>query len=373
MKKTTKIVWLTIGNFLDVDIPIVNELSKFFDVQWIVVLRKTNYFTKDQLLKSISSFCFQPTIVNMTMRFRSIRSIFFYMKLIRLIQKQCVEIIYMNMTGMPYLEPLVKLFLPTKSVIYAVHDVEAHVRIKYRKIVQQYQKFLFKNFINFHVFSETQKKILTSRYPNKNVLYAPLFLKDFGTSDVKPDNDIITFLFFGGIRENKGLQLLIEAGNQLGENYVGKFKILICGKSDNWKFYGDMIRQNDVFELDIRSIPNEEIPELFLSSHYLVLPYLDVTQSGPLLIACNYNIPVVASNLPGFREYITDEETGYLFETENAKDLARVMKNLILNHNESCNIIKSNLKRFVEENISINAITNKYLTFFNSIKNENKF
>lgn len=360
MDNMKKIIWLTSDNFVDVDLPIVNELSKKLDIHWLVILRPESYFNKDILY--INKSC-RSTIFTMTMRHR--QAIFFYIKIIRYIRLHNPDIIYIDALGMPYLWILVKLLLPNRKVIYAAHDVEDHVGVKNRKIIQLYKKFVFTIFKNFHVFSQYQYEIFTSRYRNKNVFVAPLFLKDFGFADVNPTDDIVTFLFFGEIRINKGLKYLIEAGNSLAKEYAGRFKIVIAGKSDNWQYYETMIQQKNVFELHIMPILNEEIPKLFLSSHYLVLPYIDVTQSGPLLIAYNYNIPVIASNLHWFKEYIKDGNNGYLFEPKNADSLKNVMENVILNHNNNYYLkLKYSLRKFVKENISIKAISEKYIHFF---------
>jgi glycosyltransferase involved in cell wall biosynthesis len=363
-----KIAWITEDCFLDTDFQVVSELSKYLDIQWMVVLRPNSHFIENDL-KEKHLFL---RVFYMNRRYRSLRTIFLYLKIIQFIKERKADVIYVDMLGLPYFFILVKLFLPVKKVVYVAHDVEEHVGIKGRRLMRIYQKFIFENFSNFHVFSETQHGIFKNRYPHKNVMVAHQFLKDFGIADVKPIDNVITFLFFGSIRENKALYLLIEAGNCLAKNYAGKFKIVIAGRSDNWKYYDAMIQQKNVFELDIRRIPNEEIPIYFLSSHYLVLPYLDVTQSGPLLIAYNYNIPAIASCLEGFKEYIEDKKTGYLFETENVDSLKEVMENVIINHEKNYSELKSNLAYFVKENISIITIIKKYIKFFDSIANDKK-
>jgi len=83
---------------------------------------------------------------------------------------------------------------------------------------------------NIHIFSKTQKAIFKKLYKNKNILNVPLALKDFGKSRKESTNNVIRFLFFGAIRENKGLEYLIEATNKLSDKYKGRFKVQIVGK-----------------------------------------------------------------------------------------------------------------------------------------------
>jgi glycosyltransferase involved in cell wall biosynthesis len=268
---------------------------------------------------------------------------------------------------MPYFFPLLSIFTKKKNIIYAAHDVVDHKNVKKRKLIQLYKRFIFKTFGHFHLFSRTQQELFLSLYPEKNTFYAPLMLKDFGEPKLKNRDDKINFLFFGIIRENKGLNLLIEAGNKLAKHYSDKFKITIAGKCYNWDYYSNVIEHPENFELTIRTIQNLEIPDLFNSADYLILPYLDVTQSGPLLIAYNYNLPVIASNHKGFSEYIKHGDNGYLFETENGHELYGIMKGIIRAKNFQINQIKKNLSEFVEKNISLNLISKNYIDFFNSL------
>lgn len=79
----------------------------------------------------------------------------------------------------------------------------------------------------------------------------------------------------------------------------------------------------------------------------LILPYKQVTQCGPLLIAYDENMPVICSDLPGFKEYIDDYESGIIYKNTPG-DLADKMKFLINNSgklDEMRKYISSNIKR----------------------------
>lgn len=118
--------------------------------------------------------------------------------------------------------------------------------------------------------------------------------------------------------------------------------------------------------MHIKSIPDTDIPDLFATTHYLVLPYKSVTQSGPLRIAYGYNTPVIASDLEGFKESIINNVTGLLFKTDDVTSLASLMRNVIENP-QTYNIIKSKQKEYINNNISEKVIINKYINMFNNI------
>ena len=179
------------------------------------------------------------------------------------------------------------------------------------------------------------------------------------------ENGIIRFLSFGIINYGKNIELLIDAACILYEHGVKNFKVSINGKCDNWEYYQERIKYPDLFECNIKMLPNSIIPNLFASSHYFVQPYRIVTQSGPMKIAFNYNTPIIASNLPGFSDEMEEGTTGYLFESESVDDLVRVMKKVIEKHSTDYVELKNRMESYVKANYSDTAIGQKYVEMFN--------
>lgn len=144
-------------------------------------------------------------------------------------------------------------------------------------------------------------------------------------------------LFFGFIRPYKGLDILLAAFRSIARE-CPDISLLIVGQS----FYsqGGKIGTKDRFLQSLpkddplryrivwidRYVSNEEVGHYFAATDVFVAPYLSVTQSGPLNIAYAFDKPVIASDLPAFRECVGDGESGYLFETGNADDLAKKIK-----------------------------------------------
>lgn len=131
-------------------------------------------------------------------------------------------------------------------------------------------------------------------------------------------------LFFGQIKKVKGLDILLQAMARLPEEY----KLIIAGRPhrDDFTFYDKLIDElkisNRVIKL-IRFISDDERDYLFKQCDALVLPYRKIFQSGVLLLAMSYGLPVVASDLPANKEVITDGFNGYLFKDGDAADLAQ--------------------------------------------------
>jgi glycosyltransferase involved in cell wall biosynthesis len=235
--------------------------------------------------------------------------------------------------------------------------------------MQIYHSYIFKRLKNFHVFSKYQLSVITKLLPKKKHYYAPLALKDLGSSKVTPPNDVIRFLFFGYIREYKRLDLLINSFQNLYISGINNIELDIVGDCDNWEYYQSMITVSQGIKTRIEVIPNKDIPDIISSCHYLVLPYQDGTQSGVLNFAYQYNKPVIASDIDSFKEFIVDGSTGFFFKSESQESLSSVMKDVILRHNTVYEDLKENISAFVKKEFSGGQIITKYKFFLDKCMN----
>ena len=364
-----RIAWITSDFFIDVDLPIIQNVN-FNDqikLDWYVIFEKNrvNNYSIKQTEYSICCINVKLNFIFFQNRFRSLITFFQIFKMLVNIRNTNPDVLYVNADIEPYMSILIKLLFNTKRVIIAIHDVVPHKGVS--RIHYFFLLFKVYSFSYFQVFSENQKDIFVSKYQYKNLFHIPLYLQNFGKSNVKPTGNKISFLFFGTIRFNKGLEILIEAANKLAVLYNGLFTIKIAGKCSNWHDYDKLIQNKDVFNYSLGAIPNEKVADLICGSHYIVLPYIDVTQSGPLMLAFNYGIPPIASNLSGFNEHIINRKTGYLFQTENVNSLFEVMREIIVSKNVNYEFIKLNLNEYVEEKYNLRKIKLMYLDMFNDI------
>lgn len=140
--------------------------------------------------------------------------------------------------------------------------------------------------------------------------------------------DCFTFLFFGQIKRVKGLDILLEAFSKLVKSCDKKVKLIIAGKvwKDDFEIYEEIIKENKLSEyltLDIKYIDDAEVV------NYYVLPYKKIFQSGVLLMAQSYQVPVIVSDLQGMTEIVTDGKNGFVFQTENSDSLCQKMKEVM--------------------------------------------
>src|SRR5690606_27041589 len=114
-----------------------------------------------------------------------------------------------------------------------------------------------------------------------------------------PENAFVV-LFFGLIREYKGLSLLIEAFNKVAEQRKD-VHVLVAGEFyEPQSEYEEQIQPEYMHRVHIYNqfLSNEEAGEVLTLADVLTLPYKHATQSGVLADAIAYELPAIATNQP---------------------------------------------------------------------------
>ncbi|MEO8733847.1 MAG: glycosyltransferase, partial [Flavobacteriales bacterium] len=167
--------------------------------------------------------------------------------------------------------------------------------------------------------------------PDANVHRMPHPLYDhFGTPMTRAEareklglpDDARVLLFFGLIRDYKGLDLLIEAFGMLDERY----HLVIAGEPyGDFGDHGKLIEaspQRGHIHVQTRYIADAEVPGFFGAADAVVLPYRSATQSGITAIAYHFGVPVIATDVGGLREALNDGRTGILVPEVSASAIA---------------------------------------------------
>lgn len=368
-KKKIKIAYISIDSFFDVDFPILPELNKDYELVWHPIIGKSSSrYSENDVKRFADNNSIKYLLHIRKGRRRDLRQLPFTLNLIKTIKKSNPDIIYSEYFGDIYLAFLGVLMFPKNKTIYAIHDVSSHTNFG-NFIGRMSKNFVRRNLKYFQLFSKNQKLVFDSIYNNKSTFYVPLALKNFGKSNMKVPSieEGCKFLFFGSILEYKGLDLLISAVEELVEEGYSNFSITIAGKGIFWEQCKKLIKNQEFYSTNINFIPDSQIPDLFCNHHFLVLPYLDVTQSGPQMIALNYGLPIIASNHAGFREYIDEGKTGYLFKSSSKIELKTKLKKAISHSELEYSLLKENLFLARKENYDLLKIIQLYNVMFNTI------
>ena len=126
-------------------------------------------------------------------------------------------------------------------------------------------------------------------------------------------------LFFGLIRDYKGLDLLLDAWAQLRRagRTEGR-RLIVAGEFYTAREpYLNRIADNGVQDevlLHDRFIPDDDVKYYFSAADFVVQPYKTATQSGVTQIAYQFCVPMVVTKVGGLAEIVPDGRVGYVCE-----------------------------------------------------------
>jgi len=136
------------------------------------------------------------------------------------------------------------------------------------------------------------------------------------------DTNTKYLLFFGFIRDYKGLDLLLNA---FADERLRKYpvKLLVAGEYySSPEPYLELIKKNNLDELiEMRTdfIPDDEVNLYFSAADMVVQPYKSATQSGVTQIGYHFNKPMLVTNVGGLAEIIPDGKIGFVVEPDSKK------------------------------------------------------
>lgn len=124
-------------------------------------------------------------------------------------------------------------------------------------------------------------------------------------------------LFFGLIRDYKGLDLLLDAWAELKRSGRTEGRRLVVAgefytaREPYLKRIADHGLQDEVLLHD-RFIPDADVKYYFSAADFVVQPYKTATQSGVTQIAYQFCTPMVVTRVGGLAEIVPDGRVGYV-------------------------------------------------------------
>jgi len=220
----------------------------------------------------------------------------------------------------------------TAKLIAVCHNIIPHEKRIGDKILS---KYFLEKMDYFIPLSDQVKKDLFLFL--KNPVYKLLPLPVFSLFGEKVDKqeakkylkltDEKILLFFGFIRDYKGLDVLIEAISLVKKEL--DVKLIVAGEfyESEERYLKLITSYNLEKEIILKKdfIPTSDVKYYFSASDAVVLPYKSATQSGIVQVAVNFCKPVIATNVGGIGEVIEDGKTGFVVEKENPEKLAEAI------------------------------------------------
>jgi glycosyltransferase involved in cell wall biosynthesis len=242
-----------------------------------------------------------------------------------------------NTSAIAYLSTLSRLGIP---LIATAHVVTPHERIVlqnpiYRRIHQIPDRLI--------AHSNVDRKRLQQEFgiDAGNVTVIPHgdygFFAELGATPDRAmararlglDEHAPVALFFGYVREYKGLDVLLKAWPDVTTS-IPDARLVIAGdperltaeRRETLQREADAVGAVHRFEY----IPMDEVATYFAAADLLVLPYRHISQSGVLYLALSLGIPVVASAVGAWTEMLSDEQNALLVEPGSESELAAALR-----------------------------------------------
>lgn len=148
--------------------------------------------------------------------------------------------------------------------------------------------------------------------------------KQEARSYLKIANDVKLVLFFGFIREYKGLDLLLDA-MAMPEMKEHSVQLVVAGEFyQNKAIYLQQIKQlgiEDRIQIVDDFIPDDMVRYYCSAADLIVQPYKKATQSGVTPLAYHFEVPMVVTHVGGLPEMVKDGESGLVCEP-NSRSIA---------------------------------------------------
>ena len=231
-------------------------------------------------------------------------------------------------------------------------------------------------FILYLISQKKVKKIIFQNNSDKNIFLKKnivqrnqsVVINGSGFDPIKfklsslPKKDPTVFALVSRIIKEKGILEYINAASELKKIYKHKVKFLLVGKLQAGNFF---INKN-IIKIAVKKKTiqyfreTKNVKKILKKTHCLVLPSYREGFSKILMEASSMGRPLVASNVPGCKEVIKNNITGYLCKPKNYKSLMHFMKKIVNSNNPKLSKMGIRGHKYVVDNYSDKKIIEKF-------------
>lgn len=201
------------------------------------------------------------------------------------------------------------------------------------------------------------KKCVRTVLPTYNAFKMRGISRDEAREELGISKDRKMLLFFGLVRPYKGLTYLLSAMPEIIKKYPDILLYIVGDFGDSKEEYDKQIGRLGIADnLVIKAgyLPDKEVEPYYAAADINVCPYESATQSAIVQVAYGFGIPVLATNVGGLPDVVSDGKTGYIVEPKNPKAIAGAVVDFYENNriNEMASSILAQEKRFSWDRMS---------------------
>ena len=370
MNQKNTIIYFGMGCFTDTDVTVVKQLQKEYSVHWYVLHQPHDPYPVSFYVDFVKNSGVKLHMLHITNRRRSFKVLKLMFKTFTEIVELSPSLIYSCCFDFYFsLAYLIK----AKSIplVFGVHDVIQHS--DKRNSIFYHLSYRFSLFVGdvFLQFSSNQNRVFKQLYPKLKSSMVGMSIKDFGEAKGEKhifDNSTIKILFFGSIQYYKGYDLLINAFEKILNMGINNIRLSFLGECTpkNELYLKSLVKSYDKYNLRLHFIDNDEIPQIYNEHDLAIFPYREATQSGPLMIAINYCLPIIAANHSCFADILGHADCSILYDSNNNNALIEILQNVSRMSNTDYQRLKDKAielnKQYSEE-----VIVDSYIKVFNEL------
>lgn len=230
-----------------------------------------------------------------------------------------------------YILGLIKRLSPKTRIFLTVHNIFPHnikeaAKLKYRKRFLQVSRHINGFFVHLNSTKLEFSDYYGIPLEKIHLAYHGIYIPDGYVPHPPVRNDKIRLIMYGAQSKYKGTDILINALKLLPQEKQNMFKTTIVGKTDEslLKECSPYCKQLNI-KWDNRFVSDEELYNYIGASDIIALPYRAISQSGVLLLALSFKKPILASDLPSFKETLEGFSSDMFFKPEDSQSLAEVL------------------------------------------------
>ncbi len=215
-------------------------------------------------------------------------------------------------------------------IIQTIHDVSPHLgeRSRFYEALREFELMASTRLV---VLSEAARKQMppsVSRDRVHVVPHCPFPLgRGFGQGEFAPPPGSKQILFSGRILPYKGIEPLLRAF-AIVVSTVPDARLMIVGAGDMSPYRG-LVESTPNVTVDNSFVSEESLTRYYADSDFVVLPYLDASQSGVIPQALSNGRAVIATDVGGLPEQFSPGEHGLLVPPGDVPRLAEAIQTLL--------------------------------------------
>lgn len=212
----------------------------------------------------------------------------------------------------------------------------------YKVILKRFVKYLIKNSFATTIHGVKLKEKMLSDIalkkekivpiPYGSKIITPSYTKQEARAKLSLDPKVNYALFFGVLREDKGIVELIENFSKVDSS----LHLIIAGSEGNISYekVKELIRKNNLQErcrLWLKYLDDEEIELFHIAADFIFIPHKKhhFAFSGPLSMAVQYETPVIATDIGEIGYFVKKYKIGNTFRSNDFNDLVKVTNGIV--------------------------------------------